>query len=72
MKNTEKLLEISRKEIVKLQREVDDCREFVKSVNGYLEYESSIKAISERDNDLHNMRIMCNYLYNRYQPTNEE
>ena len=46
--------------------EIDDYREFVKSANTYLQYETSLKAISERDNDLHNLRTMCDYLMNRY------
>ena len=45
-----------------LDMKIDDYQEFVKSANEYLKFESTLKAKSERDNDKHNLRVMCDYL----------
>ena len=59
-------LEIIQERDRKLEIEVDDMREFVKSADKFLQPETATKARSERLNDLNNLRTMCDYLMKRY------
>ena len=62
-------LEIAEKEVERLKQENDDYRQFVKSAYSFFQ-----KTCIEDNSwiDKYNMKTMSNFLYHRYQPTNEE
>ena len=65
-------LEIAHKKIDELQREVDDCRTFIRSVDRALTPPKNEKEKQNIRHELHNLRTMCNYIMHRYhQPTNQ-
>ena len=65
-------LEIAHKKIDELQGENQDMREFVKSANRILDPHLRVLMNASPNPDMHNIIIMCDYLMNRYQLTNEE
>ena len=66
-------LKMAHEKIDKLQREIEDYREFVKSADRILDPHLRVLMNASPNPDMHNIIVMCDYLIKRYhQPTNEE
>ena len=59
-------LRLADEKIEELESEIDDYREFVKSVDRALTPPKNEKEKQNIRNELHNLRTMCDYLMNRY------
>ena len=59
-------LEIAHKKIDELQQEIEDCREFVKSVSKHLTSTAEEQSRFGLNPNKYNLQVMCDYLMNRY------